>query len=155
MSTPNNSNGNGKARAIPSPRFQATDDSASTPIRSPARAFGDNVGHASPSLPNIPPRVGSPSAEPLNLYSSSQQQRHDSSNFASSFQRTISLEPPSRDSASLAPPNADSGLSTPSNLDNLDSLPFSDERKARIIERHLARPEANRDSISATSIPCL
>ncbi|SPO24471.1 related to AVT3 - Vacuolar transporter, involved in amino acid efflux from the vacuole [Ustilago trichophora] len=145
-------NDNGKARAIPSPR--PTDDSStSTPIRSPARAFGDGLGHASPSLPNIPPRIGSPSAEPLNLYSSSQQ-RHDSSAFASSFQRTISIEPPSRDSASLAPPPADSGISTPSNIDNLDSLPISDERKARIIERHLARPDAaNRDSISATSIP--
>ncbi|TKY85435.1 hypothetical protein EX895_005597 [Sporisorium graminicola] len=153
MSTPNNPNDNGKARAIPSPRVPAADDASSMPIRSPSRAFGDGVGHASPSLPNIPPRVGSPSAEPLNLYSSSQQQRHDPSNFASSFQRTVSIEPPSRDSASLAPPNADSGLSTPSNLDNLDSLPFSDERKARIIERHLVRPDANRDSISATSIP--
>ncbi|KAJ1026844.1 hypothetical protein NDA16_002141 [Ustilago loliicola] len=145
MSTPNN-NGKGKAINMPSPRV--TDDSASTPIRSPARAFGDGFGHASPSLPNIPPRIGSPSAEPLNLYSSSQQQRHDSS----SFQRTISIEPPSRDSASLAPP-ADSGISTPSNLDNLDQLPISDERKARIIERHLARPDANRDSLSAASIP--
>ncbi|KAJ9479420.1 Vacuolar amino acid transporter 3 [Pseudozyma hubeiensis] len=146
MSTPN---GNGKARAIPSPRLATADTSASTPIRSPSRAFNDGLGHASPSLPNIPPRVGSPSAEPLNLYSTSQQQRHDSSNFPGSF----SIEPPSRDSASLAPPNADSNLSTPSNIDNLDSFPFSDERKARIIERHLARPDANRDSISATSIP--
>lgn len=104
--------------------------------------------HASPSLPNIPPRIGSPSAEPLNLYSSSQQRTN-----SSSFQRTISIEPPSRDSTSLAPPSAlDSGVSTPSNLDNLDSLPISDERKARIIERHLARPDANRDSVSATSI---
>lgn len=147
MSSSNNSNG--KARAIPSPRISPRDESSSTPIRSPSRAFGDGLGHASPSLPNIPPRVGSPSAEPLNLYSSSQQQRHDSSQFPRSF----SIEPPSRDSASLAPPDADSGLSTPSNLDNLDALPFSDERKARIIERHLARPDANRDSISATSIP--
>ncbi|SPO23768.1 related to AVT3 - Vacuolar transporter, involved in amino acid efflux from the vacuole [Ustilago trichophora] len=149
MLTPND---NGKSRAIPSPR-PADDSSTSTPIRSPVRAFGDGLGHASPSLPNIPPRIGSPSAEPLNLYSSSQQ-RHDSSAFASSFQRTVSIEPPSRDSASLAPPPADSGISTPSNIDNLDSLPISDERKARIIERHLARPDtANRDSISATSIP--
>lgn len=153
MSTPNNPNpnpnGNGKARAIPSPSLASADTLASTPIRSPSRAFGEGWGHASPSLPNIPPRVGSPSAEPLNLYSSSQQQRQDSSNFPRSF----SIEPPSRDSPSLAPPAVDSGLSTPSNLDNLDSLPFSDERKARIIERHLARPDGNRDSISATSIP--
>lgn len=145
MSTPNN---NGKGRAIPSPSPRNTEDSTGTPIRSPARAFNDGFGHASPSLPNIPPRIGSPSAEPLNLYSSSQQQRHDSS----SFQRTISIEPPLRDSASLAPP-ADSGISTPSNIDNLDQLPISDERKARIIERHLARPDANRDSLSAASIP--
>lgn len=145
MSTPNN---NGKGRDITIPSHRSTQDSASTPIRSPSRAFNDGFGHASPSLPNIPPRIGSPSAEPLSLYSSSQQQRHDSS----SFQRTISIEPPSRDSASFAPP-ADSGISTPSNLDNLDQLPFSDERKARIIERHLARPDANRDSLSAPSIP--
>ncbi len=146
MSTPNN----GKGRAIPSPR--PTDDS-STPIRSPSRGFVDSpFGHASPTLPNIPPRIGSPSNENMSLYSSSQQQRHDSSAFPSSFQRTISIEPPSRDSASLAPPPADSGISTPSNIENLDALPISDERKARIIERHLARPDANRDSLSATSI---
>lgn len=152
MSTPTNFNSAGKARAIPSPRQDPRDDSpTSTPIRSPARAFGDGQGHASPSLPNIPPRIGSPSAEPLSLASS--QQRKDSDNFGRSFGRTISIEPPSRDSASLAPPSLDSGLSTPSNLDNLDSMPISDERKARIIERHLARPDANRDSISATSIP--
>ncbi|GAK65805.1 vacuolar amino acid transporter 3 [Moesziomyces antarcticus] len=146
MSTPNN----GKGRAIPSPR--PTDDSSS-PIRSPSRGFVDSpFGHASPTLPNIPPRIGSPSNENMSLYSSSQQQRHDSSAFPSSFQRTISIEPPSRDSASLAPPPADSGISTPSNIENLDALPISDERKARIIERHLARPDANRDSLSATSI---
>lgn len=145
MSTPNSNNG--KGRAIPSPRVSSAD--ASTPIRSPVRAFGDlGPGHASPSLPNIPPRIGSPSAEPLHL-PSSQQQRPDSS----SSQKPTSIEPPSRDSASLAPPHVDSGLSTPSNIDNLDALPISDERKARIIERHLARPDANRDSISATSIP--
>uniref|UniRef100_V5EQL7 Amino acid transporter n=2 Tax=Kalmanozyma brasiliensis (strain GHG001) TaxID=1365824 RepID=V5EQL7_KALBG len=63
----------------------------------------------------------------------------------------MSIDPPSRDSASLAPPSLNSGLSTPSNLDNLDSMPFSDERKARIIERHLARPDANRDSVSIPS----
>lgn len=148
MSTPNQ---NGKGRDILSPG--PTDTSASTPIRSPARAFGEGLGHASPSLPNIPPRIGSPSNESLSLYSSSQQ-RQDSSAFASSFQRTISIDPPSRESTSLAPPPTDSGISTPSNLDNIDALPISDERKARIIERHLARPDAaNRDSISATSIP--
>lgn len=44
-------------------------------------------------------------------------------------------------------------MSTPSNLDNLDSMPISDEQKAKIIERHLARPETSRDSMSTHSFP--
>ncbi|PWY99481.1 hypothetical protein BCV70DRAFT_237970 [Testicularia cyperi] len=138
---------NGKGRAIQSPRDISQ---ASTPIRSPSRAFNDSA-YASPSLPNIPPRIGSPSAEPLSLPSS---QRPDPSPLATSFPRHRSnMEPLSRDNSSLAPPSIDSGLSTPSNLDNLDSLPISDEQKAAIIERHLAKPDANRDSLSASSIP--
>ncbi|KAN0065731.1 hypothetical protein ACQY0O_000861 [Thecaphora frezii] len=113
------------------------------PSRSPERTF-NNYG-ASPLLPNIPPRIGSPSAEPLNLSGSP---RPDLSGFSA---RRLFSDPTSRDSNSLAP--ADSDVSTPVNLNDLDSLPISDEKKARIVERHLARPDlAHRDSASASGI---
>lgn len=127
-------NGKGKA-AQQGPRDVS---GPSTPMRSPMNDFG----HVSPSVPNIPPR-DSPSADASSMSTS---HRHEASPFATSFGRH--LETPSRDSASLAPPNS-SGMSTPSNLDNLDSMHITDEQKAKIIERHLARPDASRNSMSS------
>ncbi|EPQ27471.1 uncharacterized protein PFL1_05009 [Pseudozyma flocculosa PF-1] len=126
-------------------KIDITSPNSLQPARSPERAF-NNYG-ASPVLPNIPPRIGSPSAEPLNLNFSGSP-RPDLSGFNS---RRLLSDPPSRDTNSIPPIESD--VSTPVNLNDLDSLPISDERKARIIERHLARPDsAQRDTASASGI---
>lgn len=65
----------------------------------------------SPSIPNIPPRAGSPWANSPNLRPQSTDQQSGTSNIP------------------------DSEIPTPVNPGDLDSLPISDEQKARIIER--------------------
>lgn len=111
-------------------------------VRSPdQRAYGD-LG-ASPRIPNIPPRIGSPATNGLEPASYARSpSRYDGSAFPSSFhQRRLLSEPPSRDTNSIPPMESD--VSTPVNINDLDSLPISDEQKAKIIERHLARPDAS------------
>ncbi|PWN50608.1 hypothetical protein IE53DRAFT_387075 [Violaceomyces palustris] len=103
-------------------------------------------GAAPPSIPNIPPRIGSPSPDPISISTSPGDRNSAYANqpsFASSFQqrRLIAFsDPPSRDSNSAIA--NDSEVSTPLSLGELESLPISDEQKARIIDRHLARPDS-------------
>lgn len=134
-----------------------------TPPRSPRLAANDNVASGSstplyapqPTLPNIPPRVGSPLSE----------MRRDTpspSSGAAAMQRTASIGQVTEDEVAAnlrrqwrrqraalagddthgdesrpdsAAPIEDSEVPTPSNPADLDSVPISDEQKARIIDR--------------------
>ncbi|PWN87910.1 hypothetical protein FA10DRAFT_234050 [Acaromyces ingoldii] len=82
-------------------------------------------------IPNIPPRHGSPHDEILRS--------------PVMFPRSLTQDSRAAHNSGGGGGGGGSEVPTPVNLAELDSLPLSDEQKARIIERHLARAEGGED----------
>ena len=99
----------------------------------PMPAYG-----VSPQLPNIPLYGQSPVLAP--------QRGNSDTNLAEGQRR-------GRDRPSFSTPLNDSEIPTPTNMSDLDSLPISDEQKARIISRHLALARTDTGAISNVSFP--
>ncbi|MCO5565379.1 hypothetical protein L7F22_019052 [Adiantum nelumboides] len=100
----------------------------------PMPAYG-----VSPQLPNIPLYGQSPVLTP--------QRGNSETHLSGDVQRR------GRDRPSFSTPINDSEIPTPTNMSDLDSLPISDEQKARIISRHLALARTDTGAISNLSFP--
>lgn len=107
----------------------------------------------SPRIPNIPPRVASPSNSAFNLNNSNASAIADPSDANQRRQwrqhRYAGVEADDSDRPSSTAPIDDSEVPTPQNMADLDSVPISDEQKARIIDRHLNLPGASHDTSGA------
>lgn len=113
-------NGKSQSGASGRPAASGNDDRTSSPMP----AYG-----VSPTVPNIPPRVGSP------LQGGQQQ-------LSSPALRAVDARPAAGTPGPAPLPatpqrlmSDDGEIPTPVNMADLDNLPISDEQKARIIER--------------------
>lgn len=109
-----------------------------------------------PTIPNIPPRVVSPAADetdstqaepysPLDLHIAEARRawRRQWAAAAAVDTSSSSLSTAAASRPSSTAPIEDSEVPTPNNPADLDSVPISDEQKARIIDRHLNLPDTS------------
>ncbi|CAO1622051.1 unnamed protein product [Parajaminaea phylloscopi] len=104
---------------------------------------------APPSIPNIPPRVASPLGDASSNFAPQSPGEVQAGEARRAWRRQQAahegLSPPAQGSSrpSSTAPIEDSEVPTPTNPADLDSVPISDEQKARIIDRHLNLPDTS------------
>lgn len=114
----------------------------------------DDSAISAPTIPNIPPRVTSPgndSDSPQRPQSPPDAEtaearrawRRQQAATAGQAARGDSPGDPSSSRPDSTAPIDDSEVPTPSNPADLDSVPITDEQKARIIDRHLNLPDTS------------